>query len=294
MRVLVTGASGMVGGRLAQLLAGSFDIVAGHCQSPPPPGLASLAIDLESPSPLAAAFDRAQPDAVLHAAAYAFTDLCERDPEKARRVNVGGSEALARLCANRGLRLVAVSTDLVFPGDRAHSDETQVPAPVMTYGRTKLEGEEAVLGLCPRGVVARVPLIMGRGYGPRGTASESIEWSLRAGRPLTLFTDQYRTPTDPESVATAFAALLRGEQGGRFHLGGPERLSRYELGLRVAAVRGLPTAGIAAVPQDNVPAPAPRPPDVSLDSSRARRELAYAPRPLDDMIRGQRSSPDAA
>jgi len=91
----------------------------------------------------------------------------------------------------------------------------------------------------------------------------------------------------------ALTVLLTGDQPGRFHLGGPERVSRHELGLRVAAAHGLRTDTIEAVPDAAVPGPAPRPPDVTLDSGRARRELGYEPRPLDEMIRGDRPGPDA-
>lgn len=292
VRVLVTGASGMLGGRLAQLLAARFDVVAAHHQAPPPGGLARVSMDLESTPSVAEAFAATKPDAVLHAGAYAFVDLCERNPEKARAINVEGSARVARACAEHGARLVAISTDLVFSGDRAWSTEDVPTGPVMTYGRTKLQGEEAALAACPRAAVARVPLIIGGGYGTRSTATEAISWALRAGRPVTLFTDQYRTPADAESIVEALARLLPGEQTGRFHLAGPERVSRHELGLRVARLHGLPESAIEAVPQDERPGLAPRPPDVSLDSSRARQELGYAPRSLDEMIAGDRPAPD--
>jgi dTDP-4-dehydrorhamnose reductase len=115
---------------------------------------------------------------------------------------------------------------------------------------------------------------------------------LRAGRPLRLFTDQARTPIDAESVADALARLLRGKGSGRYHLGGDERVSRYELGMRVAEARGLDPSGITAVTQAEHHLPVPRPADVSMDSQRAKRELEWAPRPLDAGIREGRPWPD--
>src|SRR5688572_17831129 len=100
----------MLGGRLAQLLAAHFDVVAAHHQAPPPSGLARVAMDVESTPSVAQAFAEARPDAVLHAAAYAFADLCERDPVKARSINVEGSARVAKACAEAGARLVAIST----------------------------------------------------------------------------------------------------------------------------------------------------------------------------------------
>ena len=292
MHILVTGAAGLLGGRLARGLADTFDVTAAQHRSAVPSDLRSVTIDLESPESVTSAISSVRPDAVLHAAAIAMVDLCERDPDQARRVNVGGCELVARACAERGLRLVAISTDLVLAGDHALSDEGRRPDPISTYGRTKLQGEEAVLSLCPRSAVARVPLIAGRGHGPRGTASESVAWALRAGRKVGLFTDQYRTPADADSIAPALAALLRGDHTGRFHLGGPERVSRYELGLRVARVHGIPPDGIEAVLSADRPGAALRPADVSMDCSRARRELGYTPRSLDEMIGGDRKEPE--
>jgi hypothetical protein len=111
----------------------------------------------------------------------------------------------------------------------------------------------------------------GRTHGPHPSATEAIAWALAEARPLRLFTDQYRTPVDPESVADALTALLSGGPGGLYHLGGPERLSRFELGLRVAAVLGLDPRRHRAGPPGGPAFDAPRPADVSLDvAPRAR------------------------
>jgi len=139
--------------------------------------------------------------------------------------------------------------------------------------------------------VARVALVLGRGHGGRGSASEAIAWALRAGRPLRLFSDQFRTPVDAESVGRAAAALLTGTQAGVFHLGGPERVSRHQLGLRVASVLGLDASLIEDVRQADEAVPVPRPLDVSLDSTRAARELRFHPRGLAEAIREGRREP---
>jgi dTDP-4-dehydrorhamnose reductase len=179
----------------------------------------------------------------------------------------------------------------VFGGDRALLREDDAPSPLSVYGRTKLAGEEAALAACPSAAVVRVALTLGRGHGPRGTSTESVAWALRAGRTVRLFTDEYRTPVDPESVADALARLLERGGSGRFHLGGAERLSRHALGLRVARALGLSEAGILAGLQSDYSGPDPRAADVSLDSTRARRELAWAPRPLEEAILEERSVP---
>jgi dTDP-4-dehydrorhamnose reductase len=290
VRVLVTGASGLLGGRLAILLAAAHRVVAARHRQPIPPGLHEVALDLQDPLDIDRAFRRAAPEAVIHCAAIADPDRCEADPSRAESINVRATETLAACCRRGGVRLAYLSTDLVLPGDRPFSGEEVPPRPASVYARTKLEGEAAVLSGTPGSAVVRIALVHGAGFGDRATATEAIARALRAGRPLRLFTDQYRTPVDPESISGALHALLEQAASGLFHLGGPERLSRFELGQRVARALRLPCASIVAARQAEAGG-APRPADVSLDSGKARRELGYAPRPLDDGIHEGRRLP---
>lgn len=289
-RVLLTGASGLLGGRLAPLLARDHTVVAAVHRAPAPDGFATVPFDLANPDTVAVAFEAARPDAVIHAAALADADACEREPERAVALNVTGTALLAVTCARRGARLVVLSTDLVFDGSKGGLREDDLAQPLLHYGRTKLEAEKEALRRCSGSVVVRVALVCGRGHGPRATASEAVAWAVARGQRPRLFTDQHRTPVDPESVAVALAALVRGRGEGRYHLGGAERVSRYELGARVASALRLDAAVLEATTQASHPG-LPRPADVSLDSTRARRELGFAPRPLDEMIRSGRPAP---
>jgi len=284
-RVLVTGASGLLGGRLAELLARSHDVIAMRHEAPVPSGLDAVDGDLLDGQALDCAFDVARPDAVLHSAAIADPDRCDREPELARRINVDASAEVAARCGRRGLRLVTLSTDLVFDGERALSSEETPPRPILYYGHTKLDAEGAVLAASPDAVILRVALVIGRGYGSRKTATEAVAATLAAGGRPRLFHDQYRTPIDPDSVADAITRVFARPVSGRFHLGGAERISRYELGQRVARVLGLPEH---LERTDEASQAVRRPRDASFDSGRARRELGWEPRPLDDAIRDGR------
>lgn len=293
MRVLVTGAGGLLGGRLAALLAGrGLTVIAARRRAPAPLGLAELAVDLVEPGVLERTLLDARPEAVVHAAVMGRAGDCEARPAEAEAVNARLPGLLARRCRAHGIRLIALSTDLVFAGDRAEAGEGDPPGPLSVYGRTKLAGENAVLSADPSAAVARVALIVGRGHGRRATASESVAWALAAGRTLRLYADEYRTPVDPQSVASAIALLLAKGGAGRFHLGGPERLSRYELGLRTARLCGLTSDRLQEGRQADHSGPDRRPADVSLDSARAHRELGWEPLPLDEALRGGRLGPD--
>jgi dTDP-4-dehydrorhamnose reductase len=293
VRVVVTGAGGLLGGRLAAVLhRRGADVLALHRLAAPPPGPRARFLELGDTQAVARLLDTELPDAVVHAAVLGRADRCESRPDAAEAINARLPGELARLCRERGIRLVGVSTDLVFGGGSAFAREDDPPAPLSVYGRTKRKGEEALLAACPAAAVARVALVVGRGHGPRGTASESIAWALGAGRPVRLYADELRTPVDPESVADALLRLLAGTASGYFHLAGAERMSRLDLGRRVARALRLPESLLVAARQADHPGPDRRPADVSLDVSRARRALGWEPRPIDEALREGRAGPD--
>lgn len=293
MRVLVTGAGGVLGGRLALLLhAGRYAVVAAWRASAAPAGLERVEVDLLDDAGPERLLERARPDAVVHAAALVEPDVCEGQPERAFAVNAEASERLATACARRGVKLVLISTDLVFSDADGIRDEAALPHPVSVYGRTKRTAEQAVLAVDGRHAVARVSLVVGRGHGPRGTATESLVWALRSGQPLALYADQFRTPADPESVAAGCARILDRDAAGIYHLAGVERISRYELGRRVASLRGLDPGPITPTSHEQRPPRAPRPKDVCLETARTRAALDWTPRPLDAAIRESRAAPD--
>ena len=284
MRILLTGAGGLLGGRLATLLAAGHEVTAVVRTQPAPEGVPSLAFDLTDEAAVTAAFRSLRPDAVVHSAAFADAEACEREPDRAHRDNVLATRTLAAACHKGGGRFIAISTDLVFGGDRSHADEGSPALPLSVYGRTKLLGETEAANECPDAVILRVALVLGRGHGRKLTASESIAQRLELGESVTLYEDEWRSPVDPESVAEAIRALLdRPGTRGCFHLGGPERLTRAELGDRVARALKL-DAGLIRRASQSVHRGAPRPRDVSLHIERARQELGYRPRALETVI----------
>lgn len=280
MRILITGAGGLLGGRLTTLLSADHAAIALVRKQPAPEGVSALSADLHDERAVTATLRALRLDAVIHCAALADPEVCERDPGRARRDNEMATRTLSAACHREGTRLISISTDLVFGGATAFSTEDSPAEPVSEYGRSKLRAETAALEECPDSVILRLTLVCGRGYGPRLSASEGIARRLRGGQTVTLFEDEWRTPIDPESVAQAIhAVLLRPHLRGLFHIGGSERLSRLELGERVAAVFGLNQALLRRSRRSSHQG-APRPRDVSLDIARAREQLAWAPRPL--------------
>jgi dTDP-4-dehydrorhamnose reductase len=226
-------------------------------------------VDVCDADALAAAFRKARPQVVLHAAAMARISDCIRNPDHASRVNAEGSAMLARLAAEVGARLVHVSTDLVFDGGKGAYREEDAAEPLSVYGRTKRDAETAILAY-PGHAVVRLSLLFGPSVVGRATFFDEQVAALRAGRPVTLFVDEWRTPLSLATAADALTALAKSDYVGLIHLGGPERLSRWEMGLRLASRLGADPSLVIAGLRDRAPAPEPRPRDTSLDSSRWR------------------------
>lgn len=285
MRILITGASGLLGGRLGLLLSSDHQTIGLTRSRSAPEGIPSVSADLTDAAAVEGALEQARPDAVIHCAALADAEVCEREPERAFRENLVATARLADACRSRGARLVTISTDLVFEGRQTFSSETSEARPLTVYGRSKLAAEEVTLKASSDAVVLRVALVSGLGHGPRFTASESVARQLRKGEPITLYEDEWRTPVDPESVAEAIRAVLRRPQAsGRFHIAGADRVTRTGLGEMVARAFGLNASLILGGPQSSHRG-APRPADVSLDISRARGELGFRPRSLEAAVK---------
>jgi dTDP-4-dehydrorhamnose reductase len=286
MRWLVTGASGQLGGYLLRELAAAGEAVIAWSGSTRGPllGVDLQPVDLADAAELGAAFRQARADFVVHAAALAKVADCYHDPRRAEQVNTRGTAVLAELAAAAGARLVLSSTDLVFDGERAPYREDDPPAPLSVYGRTKAAAEGPVLAA--GGVVARVSLLYGPTLVGRPAFFDEQVTAMRVGKAVTLFEDEWRTPLSLHTAARALLALARSDYRGVLHVGGPERLSRLEMGRRLAAYLGVDSGVIRAVRRDQVAAAEPRPRDTSLDSSRFRAFFPGQPWPtLEESLR---------
>jgi dTDP-4-dehydrorhamnose reductase len=279
MRLLITGAGGLLGAYLLRETANRDNVVAwGGPRGGERFGISLRPIDLTDAAAVADALRSDRPDVVLHAAGLARVADCWRDPERARLVNTDATQTLANLAANAGVRLVLVSTDLVFDGENAPYRETHTASPVSVYGWTKREAEVAALAT-PRSAVARVSLLYGPSLHGRPSFFDEQAAALRAGRPVTLFRDEWRTPLDLVTAARALVAVAASDFSGLLHVGGPERLSRLDMGLRLAKFLGIDSSPIITTDRAAAPAPEPRPRDVALDSSRWQAAFPSIPWP---------------
>jgi dTDP-4-dehydrorhamnose reductase len=283
VRVAVTGANGLLGGEAVAQLAGRHEVLAlgrGRCRLAPGAYVWADA-DLGDGAPVERALLAFGAEAVLHAGAATDVDGCERDPKLAWRVNVGGTEQVARACRTLGARLVSVSTDYVFDGAAGPYGEEDITNPRGAYARTKRCSEEAALLLAPGSAVARVAVVYSGRAGAKPTFATQVVEKLSRGEPVNAFCDQRVTTTLASSgTAMCLELLLESDYRGLLHTSDATVLSRVEFARRIAARFGL-TGKIVSVKTADVALLAPRPLNGGLVVDRARAVLNTKPLDID-------------
>ncbi len=271
MRLLLTGASGQLGSYLLrECLSQSESVIAWSGRRRGQSfGYPLRPIDLADADALARAFREAAPSAVVHTAALARASECRGEPRRAEQINVHGTALLAELAERAKIPLLHISTDMVFDGKHAPYREGDTTCPLSVYGATKVESERAVLA-SPRHTVVRLPLLFGPSLTDRPTFFDAQIKALRLSESIGLFYDEWRTPLSFLVAARSLLTLTDSPPGGVLHMGGPERLSRFEMGQRLAAFLGCGDRAMEAISRNDLPDVEPRPADLSLDSSHWR------------------------
>ncbi|MBF2051463.1 MAG: SDR family oxidoreductase [Leptolyngbya sp. IPPAS B-1204] len=281
-KLLVTGASGFLGWHLCQLAQSQWQLYGTYHTHPSEvPGVTLLPLDLTDYQAIKQVMQTVQPDAVLHIAALSSPNACQSEPDLSYRINVVSSWELAGLCAEAGIPCVFTSSEQVFDGLNPPYRETDPVCPINRYGEHKVAAEVGMQERCPGVVICRMPLM----FGAAPTASSFIQpWikMLRAGQSINLFTDEIRNPVSGMDAAQGIFLALANVKG-IIHLGGIERLSRYQLGCILAEVLQLPIDQLNPCRQADVQMAAPRPPDASLNSELAY-SLGYQPKGFKDAL----------
>jgi dTDP-4-dehydrorhamnose reductase len=319
--VLVLGANGLVGSRLVALLSKGRRVIAAGKGEPrgqvaelisqgalAEEGLAAAKLqplgvheavdgagafegveyaplDLAEPGALQDLITTREPEVVFHAASLTDVDACERDPLEAWVLNARSFEAAALGCREASARLIALSTDYVFDGERGPYREDDIPNPRGVYSRTKRVGEEAALLLNPDTAVCRVAVVFSGVPGSRRTFADGTLEALQAGRKVKAFHDQWVSPTLASSAAELCALVWRSGEKGIFHCSGSEVVDRVDFCRRLARLIGADEALVEPVALDSVKLLAPRPRRCGLVVDKVRA-LGGRPLTVDEALAG--------
>lgn len=282
MRILVTGASGLLGLNLA-LEASRQHTVYGsvYRHNLNTKVFQVIRCNLLDPQQLKGLFELSQPDWVINCAALADLDACEADPALARQMNSELPGQLAHYVARGGARLVHVSTDAVFDGRVGNYSEEDHPNPLSVYARTKLEGEGAVLEADHQAIVARVNLFGWSISGRRSLAEWFIN-NLSIGNPVMGFTDVYFCPLLANDLGQLLLEMLERGLKGLYHVVSSECSTKYEFGRQLAKLFGYDEDLIRPASLSQAGLSAARSPNLTLRTDKLARDLGRSTPGLKD------------
>ena len=273
--LLITGAAGFIGHEVARraAMADFAPVLATwHLAQPAPlEGVVAHRLDITDEDAVSALLQQLRPAAVIHAA-------YRKSGRGAEAITATGAGFVARAVAAIGARLVHISTDMVLDGEHPPYDESALPAPVHDYGRAKAAAEALVRTYAPAAAIVRTSLVCR--LDPPDPATKWVVDSLREGQAITLYTDEVRSPVWLDDLADALLELAANDFSGVLNVSGPQALSRYEMGLRLAHCLGLNPASIS--PGLSSQGAIRRPRNLTLDTSLARRILRTRLRSFDE------------
>jgi dTDP-4-dehydrorhamnose reductase len=258
LRILVTGAGGQVGTEVVEAFGGTTHEVVG-CDH--------AALDVEDRDRVMQVVGRVRPDVVVHAAAWTDVDGCQRDPDRALRVNALGTRWVVAAARLVGARVCYLSTDYVFDGTLGRPyHEWDTPRPLSVYGQSKFGGETE---LGPEDIVVRTSWVCGRAG---RNFVKTVLGRARAGGPLRVVDDQFGCPTFADDLALAVRRLVVARLAGVYHVTNQGPVSWYEFARAVVAAAGLDATVVEPISTSQLdpPRPAPRPAYAVLDNAALR------------------------
>lgn len=242
------------------------------------------ACDAEDQAGLASLFDRYGFRSVINSLGSCKLKHCELDPAVAWRVNVLGTQNLLRVIADRGVRMVHHSIDLVFSGDERCPSrretgyrEDDPTNPVTIYGKSMALAEDLILAQRADACILRISLPMGVSFNGHAGAIDWIAHRFATGRPATLYTDEFRTPTYTDCLNELCHTMLGNRMSGVYHAGGTRKLSLYQIAQVVNRIGGYDPRLLRGIPRHEAGPMPPRAGDVAMDCGKLREALGREP-----------------
>ncbi len=283
MKVLITGANGLLGQKLVKLLSQNNNIsliatAKGANRLPFTDNYIYQTMDITSQTEVMEVINNHKPDAIIHTAAMTNVDQCETEKELCWSMNVLALEYLVEACTLNDTFLCHVSTDFIFDGTSGPYDEEAEANPISYYGESKLAAEKVLLNSNIRWGIARTVLV----YGIVSDMSRTniILWvkkSLEEGKTINVVTDQFRTPTLAEDLAMGCWLITQKQAEGIFNISGKDFLTPYEMAIMTAQYFNLDQSLIKSADSSTFSQPAKRPPRTGFVLDKAQKVLGYNP-----------------
>ena len=269
-KLLITGASGFLSWNIIQKAKSDWMILGTFLShSANISGCTLIKVELTKFNNLKQLFNQTKPNAVIHTAAISDANFCQKNRSESYKINTKASINIAGLCSDFKIPCLFTSSDLIFDGLNPPYREEDEPSPVNAYGEQKALAEAGMKDRYPPTIICRMPLMFGDPGPVAATFMQPLIKAMTSGVEIKLFVDEHRTPISGIDAAEGLMMAL-DKLPGIIHLGGAERISRYEFGQLVSKVFQIRQAILNPCRQKDLSLPAPRPADVSFDSSKAR------------------------
>ena len=284
MKILITGANGLLGQHLVKLLLDTttHEIIA--TSKSEPRGIIQssrihyYSLDITDGMEVNLLIDKIGPDVVVHCAALTQVDECEQNPIKAWEVNVTATRFIVDAAKKINAFFVFISTDFVFDGMSGPYKESDILNPVSYYGSTKVAAEKAVAESGLQYAIIRTCLLYGNIlFGNRSNIITWVKDNLKNGQQIKVVSDQMRTPTYVEDLAKGVLLVVEKRTTGLFHISGKDFLSPYEMAMSTAAYLNLDATLIQKVNADVFVQAAKRPVVTGFLIEKAKMQLGFEP-----------------
>jgi dTDP-4-dehydrorhamnose reductase len=281
MRILVTGANGLLGQKLVELILTKEDYLIATAKSKLVLNLTKgeyYQLDVTNKDQVLEVISKAKPDVVINTAAMTNVDLCESEREKCWASNVTSVENLVAACALSNTHLIHLSTDFIFDGTHGPLDEQAIPNPISYYGESKLAAEKVVQSSTIPWTIARTVLV----YGVTKDMSRSnivlwVKKSLEEGKTINVVNDQWRTPTLAEDLAIGCYLAATKKATGIFNISGEEIMTPYDIAIATADFFLLDKSLIKETDSSKFTQAAKRPPRTGFIVKKAKMLLNFSP-----------------
>ena len=287
IKILVTGANGLLGQKLTSLLCTdpeieviattrgklSYTLINGRFEK----------LDVTQEVEVERVINSIKPDVVIHTAAMTQVDQCETEQATCWLNNATAVEYIVKACEKSGALLIHISTDFIFDGSHGPLEETATPNPISYYGQSKLEGERIVQKSTLRWAILRTVLV----YGVTKDMSRSnivlwVKKSLEEGKSINVVNDQWRTPTLAEDLAMGCMLAAKKRAKGIYNISGSEMMTPYDIAIRTARFFKLDEKLIKVTDSTQFKQPARRPRKTGFVIDKAKRELGYEPHTFEE------------
>jgi dTDP-4-dehydrorhamnose reductase len=274
-KLLITGTSGLLGNNIVEVAKHSYKVIPTYNTKPLHSN--SLKLEITNLNEALSIFNKLEPNIVIHTASETNVDKCETEKEHAWKTNVEGTRNIAEACQEVNAKLVYISTDYVFDGEKGLYNEEDKPNPVNYYGLTKLEGEKQVIEYCKNYAILRTSVLYGWHPWKQNFATWIIN-KLKRQQEITVVKDHYNTPTLADNLAEMSVEVTKKDLRGLYHASGSKRISRYEFAKQIAKTYNLNADLIKPVKMSQLTAwIAKRPRDSSLNTSKIQKQLKTKP-----------------